>query len=58
MQSPNFEHVSKAKSWIEGYPDAASYGCPGLKEKEPDIPYQYEIGADNSAPGPWPEEVC
>lgn len=25
--------------WIERYPNAKSYACPGLREKSPDVPY-------------------
>ena len=45
------------KQWIEAYPDAASYACPGLKEKEPDIPFKYTIGGEEGTPAGWPDEV-
>ncbi|CAM9770573.1 unnamed protein product, partial [Heterosigma akashiwo] len=38
--SPNYEHVKYAQNWIEAYPDAISYGCPGMKQQEPDIAFQ------------------
>ena len=54
--SPNYEHVKFARQWIEAYPDATSYVCPGGKAKFPAIPYDREIG--NEAPAEWLGEVA
>lgn len=35
--TPNNEHQKYAASWIEEYPDAQSYACPGLREKRPEV---------------------
>lgn len=56
MQSPNFEHVKFAQQWIDAFPDARSYACPGLREQEPDIAFHETIGA-GPPPPQWPEEV-
>lgn len=58
MQSPNFEHLKYAQQWIDAYPGAASYGCPGLTEAHPEIPFTETVGVDDSVPDAWPEEVC
>jgi hypothetical protein len=57
VQSPNFEHCSFAKEWIEAFPDATSYACPGLQEKEPDIPFDETVGEGADTPASWPAEA-
>lgn len=49
--SPNYEHVKYAKEWKEAYPNCTLYGCPLLKEKKPDIPYDVDLV--NGTPEAW-----
>ena len=53
--TPNTEHQKYAPSWILAYPDAASYACPGLREKKPEGGWRFTIGAD--AAGRWSGEA-
>lgn len=53
--SPNYEHVKYAQQWIEAYPDAVAYGCPGAKEKFPAIAFAEEVA--NQAPAAWKGEI-
>jgi hypothetical protein len=46
--SPNYEHVKYAAAWKAAYPDATLYGCPGMIQKEPDIPWDDEVGRGGS----------
>jgi hypothetical protein len=57
MQSPNYEHVKFAAQWINAYPDAISYACPGLVDLHPEIPYTTSVGVQNQTPESWPSEV-
>lgn len=57
LQSPNFEHLKYAQQWIDAYPEAASYACPGLIEAHPEIKFTDTVGVDDSAPASWPKEV-
>lgn len=57
LQSPNYEHLKFAAQWIDAYPDATSYACPGLIELHPEIPYSTSVGVGNSTPSSWPSEV-
>lgn len=41
--SPNYEHVKWAAQWKEAYPDATLWGCPGMKQKYPAIPWDEEL---------------
>ena len=41
--SPNYEHVKWAAQWKEAYPDATLWGCPGMKRKYPEIPWDEEL---------------
>lgn len=41
--SPNFEHVKWAAQWKEAYPDATLWGCPDMKQKYPEIPWDEEL---------------
>ena len=49
--SPNYEHVKYAKAWKEAYPNCTLYGCPLLKEKKSDIPYDVDLV--NGTPEAW-----
>ena len=50
--TPNTEHLTWARDWIQAYPDAISYACPGLMERKPEIGYDFEVGTDG-APSAW-----
>lgn len=42
-----------AKQWVEAYPSAVSYACPGLAERQPEVGFTREVGAsieDESLP--------
>lgn len=41
--SPNYEHVKWAAQWKDAYPDATLWGCPGMKQKYPEIPWDEEL---------------
>lgn len=34
-----------AKQWVEAYPDATAYACPGLAERKPEVGFTREVGA-------------
>ena len=53
--TPNYEHMKFAKQWIDAYPSATSYVCPGGKDKFPSIPYDQEIA--NQPPPEWLGEI-
>ena len=55
--SPNYEHVKWAAQWKAAYPDATLYGCPGIKNKYPDIPWDEEVGINDGAPEAWLGEI-
>mmetsp|Transcript_40776 Transcript_40776/g.68314 ORF Transcript_40776/g.68314 Transcript_40776/m.68314 type:complete len:316 (+) Transcript_40776:314-1261(+) len=56
--SPNFEHVKYASEWIQEFPSAHAYACPGLREKKPDIRFSADICDDNNeTPAQWPAEI-
>jgi hypothetical protein len=57
LQSPNYEHVKHAQAWIDAYPAATSWACPGLIEQEPEIAFEKTIGVNNATPEGWPEQV-
>ncbi|KAK3240467.1 hypothetical protein CYMTET_49687 [Cymbomonas tetramitiformis] len=42
--SPNFEHVKYAAQWIDAFPEAAAYACPGLAAMKPDISFTNTVG--------------
>jgi hypothetical protein len=43
--SPNYEHLKFAPAFAKSFPDASFWGCPGLAERLPDIPWTGEIPA-------------
>lgn len=51
--SPNFEHVKWARQWREAFPSATLWGSPGMKEKFPDIPYDFELDKSGAVPEQW-----
>lgn len=57
--SPNYEHVKYAKQWMEAYPSAQSYACPGLLEREPDVGFSRSVGDQpgDDAPAEWGGEI-
>lgn len=44
--SPNLLHHLYLGEWIEAYPNALSYGPPGLVTKRPDLAFTYELGSE------------
>ncbi|KAK9807495.1 hypothetical protein WJX72_000868 [[Myrmecia] bisecta] len=55
--SPNYEHIKFAQQWMEAYPDAKSYACPGLKAKQPQVSYTAEVGQGDTSPADWLGDV-
>ncbi|CAM9695402.1 unnamed protein product, partial [Phaeothamnion confervicola] len=57
--SPNYEHVKYARQWLEAFPEANGFACPGLRSKMPNIPYTDTVGAPTGQPYPeaWPREI-
>eukprot|EP01023_Acetabularia_acetabulum_P054893 TRINITY_DN6259_c0_g1_i1.p1 TRINITY_DN6259_c0_g1~~TRINITY_DN6259_c0_g1_i1.p1 ORF type:complete len:258 (+),score=19.31 TRINITY_DN6259_c0_g1_i1:125-898(+) len=53
--SPNYEHVKFGSQWIEAYPQAKGYACPGLMQRMPRTNFAQEIG--NTSPEEWMGEV-
>jgi Domain of unknown function (DUF4336) len=41
--TPNYEHTKFASSWFQNFKGAQMWGCPGLKDKMPDIDWTGEI---------------
>jgi hypothetical protein len=50
--STNYEHLKFAPEWGKTYPDANFWGCPGLPERMPDMPWTGEI-PDGYRPAGW-----
>lgn len=42
--APSYEHLKYASQWSSTFPGAKVIGCPGLKEKEPNLPIQLQFG--------------
>lgn len=40
---PNYEHVKFAAEWATAYPNAQMWGCPGLSERLPNVPWMGEL---------------
>ena len=55
QKGPNLQPL--VGQWIERYPGAWSYACPGLKEKSPEVPYTTELGSGGGDPPEWLGEV-
>lgn len=55
--SPNYEHLKYAKQWIEAFPDAHAYACPGLRAKKPELAFTDTIGVEGQTPAAWPAEI-
>jgi hypothetical protein len=55
VTSPNYEHVKYAAQWKSAYPTCTLCGCPGLKAKHPEIPYDVDLGIDGM-PKAWEGE--
>ncbi|CAK0783545.1 hypothetical protein CVIRNUC_006744 [Coccomyxa viridis] len=55
--TPNYEHTKYAQQWRERYPNAKSYGCPGLLEKMPEVCFDMEVGSSGREPEEWLGEV-
>eukprot|EP01024_Parvocaulis_polyphysoides_P061550 TRINITY_DN6824_c0_g1_i2.p1 TRINITY_DN6824_c0_g1~~TRINITY_DN6824_c0_g1_i2.p1 ORF type:complete len:294 (-),score=16.28 TRINITY_DN6824_c0_g1_i2:69-857(-) len=53
--SPNYEHVKYAGQWMQSYPQAKGYACPGLMEKLPELPFAQEV--TNDPPKEWLGEI-
>lgn len=43
--------------WLDAYPDAKGYVCPGGKKKYPNVRYSQELSEDNQAPPEWLDEI-
>eukprot|EP00877_Chromochloris_zofingiensis_P010952 jgi/Chrzof1/610/Cz01g22100.t1 len=54
--TPNTEHTFFAQQWIDAYPTARAYACPGLREKS-STKYTDTIGVDNASPAEWLAEI-
>ncbi|CAL5220530.1 g2563 [Coccomyxa viridis] len=54
--TPNFEHTKYAQQWKERYPNAKSYGCPGISQKMPEVSFE-EVGTSGTDPEEWLGEV-
>jgi hypothetical protein len=50
--TPNTEHQKWAPDWIRAYPDATSYACPGLRERQPEVGWTRSVGAPGDEPHP------
>ena len=58
--TPNTEHQKYAPAWMVEYPEAASYACPGLRERKPGVGWQRSLeelldgagGLTSAAPPP------
>jgi len=46
-----------AQQWIDAFPGATSYACPGLRQLHPEILFKESVGRDNTTPPGWPKEV-
>lgn len=42
--------------WKERYPNAKSYGCPGISQKMPEVSFE-EVGTSGTDPEEWLGEV-
>lgn len=58
--TPNTEHQKFAPLWFVEYPEAASYACPGLREKKPEVGWQRSLEeltagglTSTTAPAEW-----
>jgi hypothetical protein len=48
--TPNTEHQKYAREWLQEYPEATGYACPGLRESKPDVGWQRSISSLLDAP--------
>ncbi|KAG8468603.1 hypothetical protein KFE25_013686 [Diacronema lutheri] len=53
--TPNTEHQKWARDWIEAYPGATSYACPGLRERKPHVGWTRTVGLPGDQ---HPLEAC
>ena len=53
----NSAHLTVPVQWRERYPNARSYGCPGLSEKMPEVGFDMEVGSSGREPEEWLGEV-
>jgi hypothetical protein len=44
--TPNLMHHLYVGEWMEAYPDAMSYGPPGLAAKRPDLAFSHQLGPE------------
>lgn len=49
--------VINAVQWLDAYPNAKGYICPGGKKKYPDVSYSQELSEDNQSPPEWLGEI-
>lgn len=52
--APNCFHHLYANQWIEAYPEAETWGAPGLRKKRPDLRIDHEIGAETPT---WCDQI-
>lgn len=50
--SSNYEHLKFAPEWARSYPEAYFWGCPGLSERMPEMPWTGEV-PDGYRPAGW-----
>jgi hypothetical protein len=43
--------------WADAYPDARTYGCPGLPERIPSVNWSLELGPGAENPPEWLGEI-
>lgn len=55
--TPNTEHQKWARQWIEAYPGAASYACPGLRRSKPGVGWTKSIGSMAEDSDRWTSDV-
>ncbi|CAN0151858.1 unnamed protein product, partial [Discosporangium mesarthrocarpum] len=49
-----------AGQWVDAYPEARSYACPGLVERVPEVAFTASVGdrpGDDDAPEEWGGEI-
>jgi hypothetical protein len=55
LVAPNRVHHVHFKPWSERFPEAQTWGAPGLAKRRPDIPFTAELG--NETPSTWRDDL-